>query len=185
MNYESRDQIPESDRWDLTQLYPTLDDAKKELTKIDKSLKKFKTYRGKLLQSKETLLEALQMYEDVNRRLGNFAVYTHQSYDLDTRNADFQALYGQLQSLYARFGEATSWMTPEILAANPKDVKKLLKKDLKVYEQFFDNILRAKKHTLSDKEEALLASMSEAFQTPGNVFGQLNNADFQFPTIKD
>lgn len=185
MAYTSREQIPEQYRWDMNELFPSIDSAKAELSKIDSQLKKFKKFQGKLLDDQETLKSALELYESISRRLYKLAIYTRQSYDLDTRASDYQALNGQLQSLSARYGEATSWVTPEILAADSKKVKGLLKGDLKMYRQHFDDILRAKKHTLSDKEEALLAKLSESLEIPGNVFGLLNNADFEFPTIKD
>lgn len=185
MAYTSRDQIPEQYRWDMSVLFPSIEEAQSELGKIDKQLKKLKKYQGRLLENQDTLREALKLYESISRRLHILGIYTHQSYDLDTRASDYQALYGQIQSLMARFGEATSWMTPEILASDTKQVKAMLKGDLKIYRQYFDDILRAKKHTLSDKEEALLAKLSESFQTPTNVFSLLNNADFEFPTIQD
>lgn len=185
MAYTSRDQIPEHYRWDMNELFPSIDSAKAELSKIDSQLKKFKKFQGKLLEDQATLKNALELYESISRRLYKLAIYIRQSYDLDTRASDYQALNGQLQSLSARYGEATSWVTPEILAADTKQVKGLLKGDLKMYRQHFDDILRAKKHTLSDKEEALLAKLSESFEIPGNIFGLLNNADFEFPTIKD
>ena len=185
MAYTSRDQIPEKYRWEMNELFPSLDSAQAEIGKMDKKLKQFKKFQGKLLKDKDSLAEAMELFETINRRLQLLSIYTYQSYDLDTRAADYQALRGQLQSLMARFSEAMSWITPEVLSADSKHVKSLLKGDLKIYRQFFDNIMRAKKHTLSDKEEALLARLSESFQTPSNVFGLLNNADFDFPTIKD
>src|SRR5699024_614633 len=40
-------------------------------------------------------------------------------------------------------------------------------------------------HVLPPEQELLLASASEVFGGATRIFGYLNNADFQFPTVKD
>lgn len=185
MAYTSRDQIPEQYRWDMAELYPSIEAAQAELKAIDQQLEELSSYQGKLLQDQTTLQAALKLYEEVSRRIHKLGIYSRQSFDLDTRDSGYQGLVGQFGSLSARYAQATSWMTPEILAADEGQVSELLQGDLSLYRHYFDDILRAKDHTLSDKEEALLARLSETFSVPGNVFSLLNNADLEFPTIKD
>ena len=47
------------------------------------------------------------------------------------------------------------------------------------------DLLRTKSHTLSPKEEELMALSGQVRGVPSNVFGMFNNADIQFPTVKD
>src|SRR5918994_36278 len=47
-----------------------------------------------------------------------------------------------------------------------------------------ERLLRFKPHTLSEKEERLLAMQIESAQTPRNVFDQLTDADLKFGTIE-
>ena len=54
---------------------------------------------------------------------------------------------------------------------------------LKKYEFYLNDIDRRAQHTLSDKEEALLAMAGPLGGVPSNVYGILSNADFPYPTV--
>src|SRR5699024_5895562 len=56
---------------------------------------------------------------------------------------------------------------------------------LKNYQKTLDEINRGRPHVLSEKEEVLLAEVSEVTQAPSQTFSILNNADLKFPTITD
>ena len=59
------------------------------------------------------------------------------------------------------------------------------KAELKLYEHSLDEINLQRPHVLSADQEALLAEASDVFGASGNTFGMLNNADLDFPVIKD
>ncbi|HSP88424.1 MAG TPA: oligoendopeptidase F, partial [Ignavibacteriaceae bacterium] len=59
------------------------------------------------------------------------------------------------------------------------------KPELQVYKHSIDDLVRSKTHTLSKKEEELLAHASEIAQVPYNTFSLFTNADIKFPKIKD
>ncbi|UPU39919.1 M3 family metallopeptidase [Erysipelothrix sp. Poltava] len=56
---------------------------------------------------------------------------------------------------------------------------------LSLYNHEFDCLFKSRPHILSEKEERILASSGEIFGVSSQTFGMLNNADIQFPTIKD
>ena len=62
-NIPERKDVPSSDKWDLTTLFKSDDDWEKALAEILPDAEAVETYKGKLGQSKETLLEALKLYE--------------------------------------------------------------------------------------------------------------------------
>ena len=57
--------------------------------------------------------------------------------------------------------------------------------ELKIYQHFFNEILRQKEHVLSEREEELLALSSEFSGSAREIFTMFNNADIRFPFIKD
>ena len=61
MAYTSRDQIPEQYRWDMAELYPSIEAAQAELKAIDQQLEELSSYQGKLLQDQATLQAALKL----------------------------------------------------------------------------------------------------------------------------
>ena len=59
------------------------------------------------------------------------------------------------------------------------------KEELKVYRHSIEDLLRKKSHTLSQKEEEILALAGELTPTSYNVFSMFTNADMKFPVVKD
>ena len=57
--------------------------------------------------------------------------------------------------------------------------------ELEFYKLYLERILRYRDHTLTEKEEALLASSHEMSRIAQDTFGMLNNADLDFGPIED
>ena len=82
---------------------------------------------------------------------------------------------------------AVSFIEPEIISIDEELLKSFLEEnaELKIYSHYINDILREKKHILSQREEELLAFVSEIAEASSEIFSMLNNADIKFPTIKD
>jgi oligoendopeptidase F len=78
-------------------------------------------------------------------------------------------------------------MVPAIIQLGEKKLNKFkeVEVELEFYNHFFDDILRQKDHYLSAEEEKILALAGEVTQSSENIFSMLNNADLEFPLIKD
>ena len=59
------------------------------------------------------------------------------------------------------------------------------REELRLYEQALAEINRQRPHVLPAEQEALLAEASEVLRVPADTYGMLNNADLEFPVIKD
>ncbi len=173
--------------WNLESLYVS-DEAWEEDFKKGKELsKKIKEYQGRIEESSETLLEVLVLQDELSRITDNIYTYAKMKQDEDTRNSTYQALTDKATGLMVEAGESTSFIVPELLMIDEKTIKNYLDetKQLKIYTHYLDNILRKKEHTLTPREEAILAQTGDISTASENTFGMLNNADIKFPTIKD
>ena len=56
---------------------------------------------------------------------------------------------------------------------------------LKLYKHMIDDMLSQKEHSLSEKEEVLLAKASQVMSVPNEIFSKFNNADVHFGSIID
>ncbi len=114
-------------------------------------------------------------------------MYAASKSDQDKGNAFYQDYFARVTSLYSQFSEAVAFFEPELLSLPSDQVKELLasEKDLALYDHYFDDLLRKAPHTLTQVEEEMLAQASEVLSASSRTFGQLNNADFRFPTIQD
>jgi oligoendopeptidase F len=106
--------------------------------------------------------------------------------DEDTRIGEHQALVSRMESLSVAAQEAGAFLVPEIMAIDKAIMNLYMGAGpLAEYKQYLDNILRFKAHTLSEKEEALLAMAGDLASAPSTVFEMLNAADMKFPVVED
>ena len=182
-----RDEIPEEKTWNLEDIFNTDKDWEKEFSEIKEMLPKLKEFKGKLGVSGESLFEALQYQNEISKKLGKLYTYAHMRYDQDTTNSYYQGLNDRASQLVSQVSNAASYITPELLAVPEEKIAQFLNDypDLKVYKHALDQLNHQRPHVLSEKEESLLAQVSEVTSSSSNTFGMLNNADMKFPEVKD
>ena len=101
----------------------------------------------------------------VNRLAKEFqkvSLYASLLADEDTRISKHQGMQQEMQQLGAKFGEAVSFLEPEILKTGKATIDGWIAQEprLKTYKFYLDDIQRRAAHTLSDNEERLLAAAS-------------------------
>lgn len=173
--------------WNLETTFASLEEWQKEYAAVEKQIEALAQLRGTLGQSDAALLAALQLRDDAAPRLERVYVYTAMLSDQDARISDNQALKARARALAVKYGEATSWMGPELTALPFEKLDGWMKQNqaLAVYRHHFDNLFRQKKHILSPREEELLAMTGEVVSTPYLTYNLFVTADLQMPTILD
>ncbi|MBU5595209.1 oligoendopeptidase F [Amphibacillus sp. MSJ-3] len=184
---QTRDQIAEERTWRLEDIFATDEAWEEERKEIVKELEKFADFKGKLANSADHLYQLLQLEDQVLERIGKLYTYAHMRYDQDTTNNFYQGLNSKAQTLYAQATSAISFIVPEILSIGTEKLAVFIeeKPELKHYDKALNEITRQADHILSEKEEVLIAEMSEVINSSSQTFGLLNNADLTFPTVKD
>ncbi|MES5925609.1 oligoendopeptidase F [Bacillus cereus group sp. MG9] len=182
----NRNEIEEASTWRLEDIFQTDAEWEKEFQAIKELLPKLTEFKGKLGDSADNLLEALQYEDEISMRLGKLYTYAHMRYDQDTTNSVYQALNDRATNLYSQVSSSTAYIVPEILSISEDTLQTFLQenRELSVYEHALEEITRQRPHVLSEAEEALLAEASEVMSASSNTFGMLNNADLKFPSIK-
>ncbi len=181
-----RQEVAPSDTWDLSSLYSEIAQWEADFQKLDGLIPRFETYRGRLGESVATLVEALDFDSDFDRIAERLGTYAFLKTTEDQGNSDFQALKSRYQNLSMRAGQAASFMRPELLAIDEAKMSAFLADpQVKLYRLQLERVLRFRPHTLSDREERLLAMQGEMAAGVGNAFRQLNDADLKFGQIAD
>ncbi len=187
----ARQDVLEQDRWNLSALYPSLADWQKEFDSIvHKETPPFfdelASYKGKLGTSPETLVKALDLFFETERKLRKLYTYAHLLHDEEITLEEPKKAYNSILTIYHQFGQELSWLQPEILGLPETKLQEYLKdKKLQKYHFFLEKLDRLKPHTLTEQEEQLVALAGQALDTPQRTFSALNNADFKFGTVKD
>ena len=179
--------MQEKYNWDLTDLFKNKEEFQKAIENMKQDLKEIQKYKGILCDNSDNLYECYNLYEKILIDFDKIYSYGMFSYHLDMANQEGIKLFKEVESLSSEFSTLTSYITPEIISADENVIRKFLKEDsrLKKYERDINDELEKKKHILSQKAENILASYSEVFSAPENIFDILTNAEFKFGTLID
>ena len=181
-----RSKIDNKFKWQLDKMYSSKENIEKDIKIVKEYINKVKKYKGKLSDNRESFLNALSVYENASRLVQNLYVYTHMKQHEDTRINSYQGDASRTEMLSSELSMATSYIVPEIIAMDEKVLNGFLEDEkVSFYKKFVDDILRDKPHTLSEREEELLAATSELTSVPENVYDMLAYADMEFPEIED
>lgn len=183
----ARNEISPEDTWRLEDIFPSDDEWNKEYSEVQKLIPDAGKYQGRLGESAETLYSALQFQDHLLSRLGKLYTYAHMRYDQDTTNSFYQGMDDRIKNLYSEAASALAYIVPELLAEDEEKIAGFLKEknELQLYKHSLEEINLQRPHVLSAEQESLLAQASEVLGASSNTFGMLNNADLEFPSIKD
>ena len=126
-----------------------------------------------------------KLSDELNQLLEKVYVYANQRLHENTDNSTYQNLASQAQGLLVELSESLSFVEPELMELPDGIIETFLdeNEELLVYRQYFENIIRQKKHVLPTEQEQLLAAMGEVAESPKDIFSMFNNADIRFPEI--
>ena len=181
-----RSTIENKFKWTIDEMYPNQTSMEKDIQKVKALIDEVKKYKGTLSDSKENLYQVLKLSEEASRVLQNLYVYTHMKSHEDTRINKNQSNATKTDMLSTELSMSTSYIVPEIISMDSEKLKSYLNDEkLSYYKKYVDDILRLKPHTLNEREEELLAAVSDLSGVPENIYDMLSFADLQFPDIED
>ncbi|MDS1029143.1 oligoendopeptidase F [Bacillota bacterium LX-D] len=182
---QARSDIENKYKWNTQDIYPSLDAWEKDFNRVQKELiPNISKFQGKLNRP-ETILACFQADEELSKTLEKINAYAHLTADENQKEQLGTELTSRVQGLLARASEASAFIHPELLAQPENELKSYIKNTaFKDYRHFLEILLRLKPHTLSQQEEALLASISELTVAPENIFIKATTADLEFPKIQ-
>jgi len=171
--------------WDLTDLYPNDAAWEAERAAVAARLPEIAAFRGKLGQGAGTLRQVLQLQSDLGLKLSRLYVYAGLKADEDLRNAPNQERRQKATDLATAYGEAGSWMNPELLTLGQAKVESYLASDpgLAKFRFQLEDVVRQAPHTLSPEGEAILAASQTPLSGPGDIRVQMVSSDIPRPTV--
>lgn len=172
-------------KWAIEDLYKNDEDWKRDYELLKSRIPELTKFRGRLGESAEVLLSMQKLSDELNQLLEKVYVYANQRLHENTDNSTYQNLASQAQGLLVELSESLSFVEPELMELPDGIIETFLdeNEELLVYRQYFENIIRQKKHVLPTEQEQLLAAMGEVAESPKDIFSMFNNADIRFPEI--
>ena len=171
--------------WDLTEIYESLDTWRNQKEQIERRVAELTSFKGRLGESAETLVNALDAISGAEKDVVRLYVYAFLEADEDRRVSATQERRGEAALLLSQLEETTSFVRPELLRVGSSTIERYLDAEPRLARHAFNvrNTLRQEPHTLSDQAEAVIAGTSSMRQGPERIFAMLSSSDMPFPTI--
>ncbi|WGX76391.1 hypothetical protein QJS64_04030 [Paraclostridium bifermentans] len=165
--------------WDISKLYKSNSDWKKNLSKFSKETKELENYVGKVTKSQKHLLYALNIKEELDSELEKLSAYVSLNSDINNKSYDYLNMNESLNKVYKEYSFICSNLELEILKLSNKDFKDIMKNEKisNKYSMYLNDIRRNKKHYLNSKEEEMLSNISDIASLPKEVYDLFMNMD--------
>ncbi len=182
----TRFDIPDLDKWDLTQLFADVSKWQEDFAWLQRTYPKLQEWKGKVGESPQTLAAVLEFEKALEVKMERAHHYASLQLAEDSTNNEYLARIGQLQNLLTKIGEAAAFVVPEILAIDDDTFGKFIADPvLADWRIKLHKIRRMKPHVLSVPEERILALGNVALSGYDDTFLQLTDVDMKFGVLID
>jgi oligoendopeptidase F len=181
-----RETIPSRYKWDLSAICRSWDDWQQLYGRLDSAIGAFQRFQGTLASGgAPRLLEAFRTMDDMGALAYRVWYFAALQYDEDQRLNDVNARRQQVQILFARQQQASSWFNPELLAIPIETVRGWMDAtaDLAVYRFAIESLFHEQEHVLDEEGERLLSLAGRFNSVPNDSYAALTTADMKFPSI--
>lgn len=180
-----RSEVEKKYQWNLADIFETTEKFNDEFEYLQKNINTLEKYKGKLGDSK-VLLEAFNLESELSERLERVYVYAHLMRDQDTTDSVNNARATKTDILLTKFSTITSYILPELTSESDEYLEGLTSdENFAKYKVTLKEILRTKKHILSEKEERILSKAGAFTGDFEETFIMFDNADIKFKSYLD
>jgi oligoendopeptidase F len=181
----AREAIPEQYTWDLTAICRSWDDWTRDFQQLESSIEAFTAFQGTLAGGAAPLLSAFRAMDAIGALSYRVWYFAALHYDQDQRNNDINARRQQVQILFAKQQQASSWFNPELLAIPLETIRGWLDQDadLALYRFAIESVFHEQEHVLDEAGERLMSYAGRFNSVPHDSYSALTTADMKFPSI--
>ena len=172
--------------WDLSHLYKSNDEFLNDFKNLEKYLKNAKKFKNKLNKNNaDDILAYFKQESQLSLTLEKLAVYAFCKQDDDSKNNENVKNYSMINDICSKVNEELAFSKTE-LASLSEEFLNSLKTDVRFadYDRVIEDIVRYKKHTLTEKEEQNLAVIS-SFNNCDDIFKMLSDIEMDHGSFED
>ena len=177
--------------WDLSSLFKDDEAWEEAFAGLSQKVDAVAAFDGKIVQADDgetakNIRALLEAETELDLLLSDLFSYANLRRSEDTRAPQAQKMYARIYAKYVEAVTRTAFAQPQILSLSEQTLRKVMETEtLAPYRFVIEKLVRQKPHTLSEKEEALLARFGEVFAAPGQIADNLQDADLVFDPVKD
>ena len=182
MELPMRKDVPKELTWDLSLIYPSEDEMKKDAEKAKALAAEIvEKYRGKLSDA-DHMIACLDAVEECEKLMTLVGSYTGLAVEVDYYDTANQERNNRVNSMIAEISADLSFVESEILEAPDHVLDEAIKK-AEGCRHWLQDIKRKKPYELNKETEKVLAALSQTFDTPYEVYNMAKLADMKFDSF--
>jgi oligoendopeptidase F len=181
----NRAEIHDRFKWNVQDIFESWAAWDAAYKQLEAGVERYASLKGTLAQGPDTLLKAFRLSEELGQLAYRVWYYPSLQYDEDQRDNAINARRQQVQILFARWKQAESWFSPELLKVPLETVREWMdgNAELSVYRFAIENLYRQQEHVLDESGERLMSLASRLASAPNDAYWALSTSDAKFPKI--
>lgn len=184
MELKTRAEMDPRYTWDLTAIFESDEAWEKELADAGETVSRLSELPGTLSASVDSFKTGLDAVFAASAQMEKLYCYASLRKSGDNGDPKSQEMEARCIGLLTKFQAAVSFVNPEILAMDPEKLAGFMTDErMATYRHMIEDVCRARAHTLDAEREKMLAMLSDAAQTPSNVFDMFESVDMTFNPV--
>ncbi len=181
-----RSELPKEQTWNVEALFASEQEWTQALEAARASVTQFKPFVGRLAESGQVLLQALETHEDLQIKIYKVFLYASLHASTDGGDAAYTSMVAQARGTLSQLGAAAAFIEPELLGIDPEILEALIQSEpgLATYRHYFDTLQLRKPHILNADLEAMLAAASDPLSGHSATSSAATNADMTFRPVE-
>lgn len=172
--------------WNLSHIYKSNEEFLADFDTAKKYLKNLEKFNGKLnKKDKKIIKEFFEMDKEFSIIIEKMGVYAHCKNDDNGKDELSIRNYHTLGDFFTEAGKALAFVQSQLSMLDDDFLKSLLNSpEFAEFDVSIKNIIKQKPHTLSEKDEKLLAGIS-AFQSSDDIYSVLSDIEMDHGSFVD
>ncbi len=184
MELKNRTEMDPRFMWDLSHIFKDKEAWEQAYADAAQAVQNVAAVKGTLGKSAESFKAGLDAIASATQKVELVYIYANLKKSGDNGDPENQEMEARAVSLFVAYSTAMSFFNPELLSI-PEDKLNEYLETAPLYKHVVEDTCRARKHTLDEEREKMLAMLGDAAQSPSNSFDMLESVDITFPPIKD
>ena len=180
----TREEIPAKYKWNAASVYASDAAWEAEADSLLVKLEDVKRMEGLVGKSAQSLADALDLSNALLEVFGKVITYSFNAQAVDNADTNAARMFGKTQSIVGQILAGIGFIQPEILAIESDILAKWRREEprLKIYDQYFDDLLRQQAHVRSAEVEEVLGLAQDPFASLYTTLNVMTNSEMKYPS---
>ena len=179
----TRAEIPAKYKWNAESVFASDDAWNAAADELLVKLNELTKLAGKVGESAASIANALDARYALFEEAGKVIVYAAIAQAVDNADDSGNRMLGKMQSVVGQVFAGVSFIEPELLQIEANTLAKWRKSEprLKIYDQFFDDLLRQQAHVRSAEVEEVFGLAQDPIGGLYTTMNMMTNSEMKYP----